>query len=110
MITWEDFEKIDLRAGTVVRAEHFPDARKPAIRLWIDLGPDLGVKKSSAQIIEHYQPEELIGRQLVCVVNFPPKQIANFISEVLVTGFSDQENHVVLCAIDKEVPNGAKLF
>ena len=110
MITWGDFEKIDLRAGTVVRAEPFPDARKPAIRLWIDLGPDLGIKKSSAQITGHYQPEELIGRQIVCVVNFPPKQISNFISEVLVTGFSDQKNQVVLCAIDKEVPNGSKLF
>jgi tRNA-binding protein len=109
MINWEDFEKIDIRAGTVVKAETFPEARKPAFKLWIDLG-DLGVKKSSAQITENYSLDSLIGQQVVCVVNFPPKQIGNFISEVLVTGFPDKKNNVVLCSPDKSVPNGAKLF
>jgi tRNA-binding protein len=108
-INWQDFEKIELRAGTIIQAEHFEGARKPAIKVWIDLG-DLGIKKSSAQITYHYQPEHLIGKQVVCVTNFQPKQIGNFMSEVLVTGFPDAENSVVLCSIDKPVPNGSKLF
>src|ERR1700712_4342761 len=109
MITVDDFNKIDLRAGTIVRSEIFEGARKPAIKLWIDLG-DLGIKKSSAQIVAHYTPEELIGRQVICVVNFSPRQIGTFMSEVLVTGFPDEENRVILCNIDKKVPNGARLF
>ena len=108
-INWEDFAKIDLRAATIVKAEAFPEAKKPSLKLWLDLG-ELGVKKSSAQITGHYKPAQLIGRQVVCVVNFPPRQIANFVSEVLVTGFPDEEKHVVLCSIDKKVPNGARLF
>jgi tRNA-binding protein len=110
MITWDDFTKIDLRAGTIVKAEPFEGVKKPAFKLWIDFGPELGIKKSSAQITNLYKINELLGRQVVCVVNFPPKQIATFISEVLVTGFPDEQGHVVLTAIDKQVPNGAKLY
>ncbi len=110
MITWDDFNKIDLRAGTIIRAEAFPEAKKPAFKLWIDLGPDLGVKKSSAQITDLYTLDQLIGHQVVCVVNFAPKQIANFTSEVLVTGFPDERHRVVLTSLSAPVPNGAKLF
>jgi tRNA-binding protein len=109
MITWDDFQKVDIRAGTIVRAEPFPELRKPAIKLWVDFGP-LGIKKSSAQVTQHYEPAALIGKQVVAVVNFPPKQISNFISEVLVTGFADDNGHVILTSTDKRVPDGARFF
>jgi tRNA-binding protein len=108
-VEWADFERVALHIGTVVKAENFEGARKPAIKVWVDLG-DLGIKKSSAQITQHYQAESLIGKQVICVCNFAPKQIGNFMSEVLVTGFHDQNGHVVLSTVDKPVPNGTRLL
>lgn len=107
-IDFSDFQRIDIRVGTIIRAENFEKARKPAYKVWVDLG-ELGVKKSSAQITQLYTPEELIGRQVICICNFEPKQIADFMSEVLVTGFSDKMGNIVLASPDKLVPNGAKL-
>ena len=108
-ITYADFERVDIRVGTVVRAEPYPEARKPAIKLWVDFGDEIGVKKSSAQITAHYDPLRIIGKQVIAVVNFPPRQIGRFMSEVLVLGLSDAEGRIVLIGPDKMVRNGEKM-
>jgi tRNA-binding protein len=109
-ISWEDFEKVDVRVGRVVEAEPFPEARKPSVKLAVDFGPEAGVKKTSAQLTAHYSLETLLGRQVVAVVNFPPKRIAGFKSEVLVLGVPDEKGAVVLLAPDREVPLGGRVF
>ena len=109
-ISFADFDRIDIRAGTIVEAEPFPEARKPAFKLKIDFGAPIGVKKSSAQITKYYSPETLVGRQIFAVVNFPPRQIGPFMSEVLTLGFPDEEGAVVLGATERKVPNGGRLF
>jgi tRNA-binding protein len=108
-ITWNDFEKIDIRIGTVLEAHPFPEVKKPAYKLMIDFGEDLGIKKSSAQITAYYQPESLIGQQVIAVVNFPPKQIANFFSECLVLGIYDINKNVVLLQPERQVKNGSRI-
>ena len=109
LISFDDFLNVEIRVGTVVRAEPFPEARRPAIKLWVDFGGEIGERKSSAQITQHYQPEDLVGRQVIAVVNFPTKQIGPFMSEFLTLGLHDDDGHVVLVTPDKPVPNGARL-
>jgi tRNA-binding protein len=108
-ITWNDFEKVELRTGTIVKAEDFPEARVPAYKLEIDFGKEIGIKKSSAQITTLYSKEDLLNKQVICVVNFPPKQIGSFMSEVLTTGFVLDDGKVILAIPDKKTPNGVKL-
>lgn len=109
-ISFDDFLKVDIRVGRITRAEPYPEARKPAIKLWVDFGGALGEKKSSAQITRHYRPEELVGRQVLAVVNFPPRQIGKVMSEVLVLGVPDADGEVVLIGPGQEVPSGGRLF
>jgi tRNA-binding protein len=109
MIEWADFERVELHVGTIIRVDAFPEARKPAYKLWVDFG-EFGVKQSSAQITVHYTPDELIGKQVIGVLNFPPKRIAGFESQVLITGFEDEAGAVVLAGVDHLVPDGKKLF
>ena len=109
-ISFDDFLKVDIRVGRVLRAEPFPEARKPALKLWIDFGPEFGTRKSSAQVTRRYAPEELVGRQVLAVVNFPPRQIGPFRSEVLTLGVADEGGAVVLVAPDLDVPSGARLY
>ncbi len=109
-ISWTDFEKVDLRVGRVIEAEPFPDTRKPSVKLAVDFGAEIGVKRSSAQITAHYTPETLLGRQVVAVVNFPAKRIAGFKSEVLVLGVPDEDGAVIMLVPDREAPPGARVF
>jgi len=108
-LSFDDFLKVDIRVGRVVQAEPYPEARKPAIKLWVDFGDDLGIRKSSAQITKHYDPEMIVGKQVMAVVNFPPRQIGKFMSEILVLGLPDENGDIVLVGPDQPVPSGGRM-
>ena len=108
-ITFDEFLKVDIRVGTVVRAEPYPEARQPAIKLWVDFGPEIGERRTSAQITRHYDPDSIVGKQVVAVTNFPPKQIGKFMSEILVLGVPDEDGEVVLLSPDRKVPDGGRM-
>lgn len=110
LVSYEDFTRLDIRVGTILRTEDYPEARTPAFKMWIDFGPEIGEKKTSAQVTKHYSHDQLAGRQVAAVVNFPPRQIGKFMSEVLVLGFPDAEGDVVMIAPDQNVPDGGKLY
>ena len=110
MIDYSDFQKVDIRVGKIIEVQDFPEARKPAYKLWVDFGPEIGVRKTSAQVTQNYTPETLKGRQVAAVVNFPPKQVGKFMSEILVLGFPDENGNVTLIGLDKQVPNGGRLY
>lgn len=109
-INWSDFEKVDLRVGTILEVNDFPEARRPAYQLFVDFGPEIGIRKSSAQITKLYTKDELVGKQVIAVVNFPRKQIGKFMSECLVTGLPDENGDIVLTAVERPLPNGARLM
>jgi tRNA-binding protein len=109
-LSFADFQKVDIRVGTIIDVQPYPEARRPAYKLWVDFGAEIGQRKSSAQVTENYQIEDLIGRQVAAVVNFPPKQIGRFMSEILVLGFPDEKGEVVLIQPSKQIPNGARLY
>ncbi len=109
-ITWADFEKVAMHVGTIVQVEDFPEAKKPAYKIWVDFGKELGIKKTSAQVTFHYTKQSLIGKQIIGVVNFEPKQIANFTSEFLLTGLADENGNIIITSVDKPTPNGSRLI
>ncbi len=109
-ITWADFEKVAMYVGTIIKVEDFPEAKKPAYKIWVDFGEEIGTKKTSAQVTFHYSKQDLLGKQILAVLNFEPKQIANFTSEFLLTGFADADGNIIVSTVEKPIPNGSRLI
>ncbi len=109
-ITWADFEKVAMYVGTIIKVEDFPEAKKPAYKIWVDFGEEIGTKKTSAQVTFHYSKQDLLGKQILAVLNFEPKQIANFTSEFLLTGFADADGNIIISTVEKPIPNGSRLI